>query len=43
MMYKHTAGPWFVESNDKTPIYVSPVGRHEQIAICNVLTIDEDD
>lgn len=41
--HKHTPGPWFVESSDKTPIYVSPVDRHEQIAICNVLVIDEDD
>lgn len=40
--HKHTPGPWFVESNDKTPIYVSPVDRHEQIAICNVMVIDED-
>ncbi|WP_236237297.1 hypothetical protein [Pseudomonas faucium] len=40
---KHTPGPWFVESSDKTPIYVSPVDRHEQIAICNVMVIDEDD
>jgi len=41
--HKHTPGPWFVESSDKTPIYVSPVDRHEQIAICNVMVIDEDD
>ena len=41
-MSKHTPGPWFVESSDKTPIYVSPVTRHEQIAICNVMVIDED-
>ncbi|WHU44510.1 hypothetical protein [Pseudomonas fulva] len=41
-MTKHTPGPWFVESSDKTPIYVSPVDRHEQIAICNVMVIDED-
>ncbi|HDS1728213.1 TPA: hypothetical protein QEM47_000936 [Pseudomonas putida] len=40
--HKHTPGPWFVESSDKTPIYVSPVDRHEQIAICNVMVIDED-
>lgn len=40
--HKHTPGPWFVESSDKTPIYVSPVARHEQIAICNVMVIDED-
>lgn len=42
-MSKFTAGPWFVESDDKTPIYVSPVDRYEQIAICSVFTIDEDD
>jgi hypothetical protein len=42
-MSKHTKGPWFVESDDKTPIYVSPVDRYEQIAICNVMVIDEDD
>lgn len=41
-MSKHTPGPWFVEQNEKTPIYVSPVARHEQIAICNVMVIDED-
>ncbi|QKZ05875.1 hypothetical protein [Pseudomonas eucalypticola] len=40
---KHTPGPWFVESTDKTPIYVSPVNRHEQIGICNVMVIDEDE
>ncbi|MFJ4349409.1 hypothetical protein ACIPZ5_00760 [Pseudomonas sp. NPDC089428] len=40
--HKHTPGPWFVESSDKTPIYVSPVDRHEQIGICNVMVIDED-
>lgn len=41
-MSKHTPGPWFVEQNEKTPIYVSPVASHEQIAICNVMVIDED-
>lgn len=41
--HKHTPGPWFVESTDKTPIYVSPVARHEQIGICNVMVIDEDE
>lgn len=41
-MTTHTPGPWFVESDDKTPIYVSPVGRHENISICNVMVIDED-
>lgn len=40
--HKHTPGPWFVESSDKTPIYVSSVARQEQIAICNVMVIDED-
>lgn len=40
---KFTPGPWFVEQSEKTPIYVSPVGRHENISICNVLTMDEDD
>ncbi|ELF6206825.1 hypothetical protein RNI54_003655 [Pseudomonas putida] len=40
--HNHTPGPWFVESSDKTPIYVSPVDRHEKIAICNVMVIDED-
>lgn len=42
-MPKHTPGPWFVESTEKTPIYVSPVNRHEQIGICNVMVIDEDE
>ena len=42
-MAKHTPGPWFVESTEKTPIYVSPVNRHEQIGICNVMVIDEDE
>lgn len=41
-MSGHTTGPWFVEQNEKTPIYVSPVSRYEQIAICNVMVIDED-
>ncbi len=41
--HKHTPGPWFVESTEKTPIYVSPVNRHEQIGICNVMVIDEDE
>lgn len=40
---KFTPGPWFVEQLEKTSIYVSPVGRHENISICNVLTMDEDD
>ena len=42
-MSKHTPGPWFVEQDQKTPIYVSPVARHEQVCICNVCPIDEDD
>ena len=41
-MSGHTKGPWFVEQDGKTPIYVSPIDRHEEIAICNVLVIDED-
>jgi len=39
---KFTPGPWFVEQSEKTPIYVSPVGRQENISICNVLVMDED-
>lgn len=40
---KFTPGPWVVEQSEKTPIYVSPVGRHENISICNVMVMDEDD
>lgn len=41
-MSGHTKGPWFVEQDGKTSIYVSPVDRQEEIAVCNVLVIDED-
>lgn len=40
--HKHTPGPWFVKSSNKTPIYVSPVDHQEQIDICNVTVTDED-
>lgn len=42
-MGKHTLGPWIVEQSDKTPIYVSPLDRREDISICQVLVIDEDE
>lgn len=42
-MGKHTPGPWIVEQSAKTPIYVSPLDRQEEISICHVLVIDDDE
>ena len=40
-MSKHTEGPWIIDGEKGE--YVSPLDRHEKIAIASILCVDEED